>query len=131
MARHSHDVSTKSAQQQNKLSHHYTNLFDHGKEEENNTMGHCQAALGDEDYLTNCITDAMKPKDIMKLQSEYKDVEYHNFICNNFCNLKIAIKKLKAKAETSNALLENYHRLLPIAANPANFPYPRWDGHEA
>jgi hypothetical protein len=38
---------------------------------------------------------------------------------------------LQAKAEASNTALENDRRLHPLAANPGNFPYPRWDGHEA
>jgi hypothetical protein len=64
--------------------------------------------LLEEDYLANCNTDIMKPKDVVKLQSKYKDIEDRNFVCN-FCNQKIAIKKLQAKAEASNATTDIFH----------------------
>jgi hypothetical protein len=83
--------------------------------------------LLEENYLANRITDTMKPKDVVKLQLEYKDIEYHTFVCN-FCNQKIVIKKLQAKAEATNVILKNERHLYPLAANPGKFPYPRWDG---
>jgi hypothetical protein len=87
--------------------------------------------LLEKDYvLANCITDAMKPSDVVLHQVEYQNVVYKIFV-TNFRNLKIVIKKLRASAVASNVALENDCRFHPIAANPANFPYPRWDGHEA
>jgi hypothetical protein len=85
--------------------------------------------LLEEDYLANHIIDTMQSKDIVKLQSEYKDFKYNNFVCN-FRNQKIVTNKLQAEAEAPNAALENDHHLHPLAANPGNFPYPRWAGHE-
>ena len=82
--------------------------------------------LLEEDYLANQITDTMKPKDIVKLQSEYMDVKYCSFVCN-FGNQKHVIQKLQAKAVTTNAVLENDCHLHLLAANPRNFPYPRGD----
>jgi hypothetical protein len=85
----------------------------------------------EEDYdLANHITDTMQPKDVVKLWSEYKTVKYNNFVCN-FRNQKIVINKLLAKAEATNAALEKDCHLHPLVANPGNFPYPRWAGHEA
>jgi hypothetical protein len=72
----------------------------------------------------------MPPRDVIRLEIEYEQVNYNNFV-TNLCNLQKALASLRNTSNSDNLALINDRRLHPINMENPNMQYPRWDGSDA
>ena len=77
-------------------------------------------------YLSNRITDSMKPSEVLGKFPEFKAVPYKNF-CDNFRRLKNSIKAHKARALEEMDMLQMDLGIYTLAKDKDEL----WDGSEA